>query len=173
MHILTFVWIILWTSPLMSSARIDSRTDIDRHNNLLRAILWEERQFEDIEKRAYDSLETHTHLLPCCPTVKRRIAPRGGLSREGKLLELYRDVNAVQRFYETICHPAVADMPCRFIDPIYRSKCVQNYTYMYAIVKDFNVTEPFRVDYMRVKSGCTCKVEEHSSPAEIIQMSGN
>jgi hypothetical protein len=130
------------------------------------------RQFEDIEKRAYDSLETHTHLSPCCPTVKRRFAPLGGLSREGKLLELYRDVNAVQRFYETICHPSVADMPCRFIDQsVWRSKCVQNYTYMYAIVKDFNVTEPYRVDYMRVKSGCTCKVEE--STTDIIHVSRN
>jgi hypothetical protein len=52
---------------------------------------------------------------------------------------------------------------------VWRSKCVQNYTYMYAIVKDFNVTEPYRVDYMRVKSGCTCKVEESTTDKIVVQ----
>ena len=96
----------------------------------------------------------------CCPSITQGIAPLGGISREGALLQLFRDSSTIQKFYETTCAPGVQGLPCRYIDPVYRhrSRCEQKYTYMYAIVKDFNVTQPYRIDYMKVKSACTCTV---------------
>ena len=107
-------------------------------------------------------------MADCCPTETRRIAPRGGLSREGRLLQLYYDSRTIQRFYETICLPDIVNRPCNFIDESIRprSKCVQEYTYMYAIAKDYNTTQPYRVDYMRMKSGCSCKIEEEITVIE-------
>lgn len=95
----------------------------------------------------------------CCPTVTRAIAPLGGISKEGGLLQLFRDPHTIQKFYETSCAPNVENQPCNFIDPTqWSSKCRQKYTFTYAIVKDFNLTEPYRIDYMRIKSGCSCSI---------------
>lgn len=118
------------------------------------------RRFEAIGKRSHDSL-MQDDQYECCPTVTRRIAPLGGLSREGKLLQLYRDYRTVQRFYETSCKQNILNRPCNYIEPslLPMSSCIQKYTYMYAIVRDYNVTQPYRVDYIRVKSGCSCRVE--------------
>lgn len=96
----------------------------------------------------------------CCPSVTQGIAPLGGLSRDGALLQLYRDHNTIQKFYETKCAHGVRGQPCNFIDQSqFISRCEQKYSYTYAIVKDFNVTEPYRIDYMKVKSGCSCSVK--------------
>lgn len=97
----------------------------------------------------------------CCPSVTRPIAPLGGISKDGRLLQLFRDTHTIQKFYETECAPQVRDRPCAFIDENkWVSSCTQKYTYTYAIVKDFNVTEPYRIDYMMIKSGCSCTVME-------------
>lgn len=89
----------------------------------------------------------------------QRTAPLGGLSRDGTLLQLYRDSRTVQRLYETACLPSVLNRPCRFVNQsLFNSVCVQKYTYMYAIVKDYNITQPYRVDYIRVKSACSCQI---------------
>lgn len=126
------------------------------------------RRFEDIEKRD-DSSSAQENTFECCPTITRRIAPLGGLSRENKLLQLYRDSRTVQRFYDKSCSPFILNRSCRYIDSAFISRCSQDYTYMYAIVKDFNVTQPYRVDYMRVRSGCSCKVEMEQ-PTEVIEI---
>ncbi|XP_052791721.1 uncharacterized protein LOC128225863 [Mya arenaria] len=96
----------------------------------------------------------------CCPTVTRAIAPLGGLSKDGQLLQLFRDRHTIQKFYETTCAPDIRNHRCNFIDHSkWISKCQQTFTYTYAIVKNFNVTEPYRIDYMRMKSGCSCTIE--------------
>ena len=65
----------------------------------------------------------------------------------------------MQKFYETECSTNVRDQACAFIDSTkWVSACVQQYSYTYAIVKDFNVTEPYRIDYMVIKSGCSCTI---------------
>lgn len=95
----------------------------------------------------------------CCPSVTRAIAPLGGISKDGRLLQLFRDSQTVQKFYETECAPTVRDQACAFVDSSqWVSACVQKYSYTYAIVKDFNATEPYRIDYMMIKSGCSCSV---------------
>lgn len=102
----------------------------------------------------------------CCPSITRPTAPLGAISKDGRLLQLFRDANTVQKFYETECAPNVRDRACAFIDDSqWVSACRQKYTYTYAIVKDFNVTEPYRIDYMRIKSGCTCSI---SGPAKSL-----
>lgn len=95
----------------------------------------------------------------CCPSITHGIAPLGGLSRDGALLQLFRDSSTIQKFYETTCARGVKGRPCNFINESeWISRCEQKYTYTYAIVKDFNVTEPYRIDYMKIKSGCSCTI---------------
>ena len=108
----------------------------------------------------YKTVSVPVHL-ECCPSETRRITPRGGLSREGKLLELYRDKHTVQNLYQTVCHASVVNRPCQLIDNRFRpySKCVQKYSYVYAFVKDLNTTQHFRLDYVKVRSGCACEVD--------------
>ncbi|KAL5005112.1 hypothetical protein ScPMuIL_018568 [Solemya velum] len=125
---------------------------------ILESILWEEREYDDVSKRDY-SLESTDDYEECCPVRMQRTAPLGGLSRDGTLLQLYRDSRTVQRLYETACLPSVLNRPCRFVNQsLFNSVCVQKYTYMYAIVKDYNITQPYRVDYIRVKSACSCQI---------------
>lgn len=106
--------------------------------------------------------------LECCPSVTRAIAPLGGLSRDGALLQLFRDSNTIQKFYETTCARGVKGRPCNFINQSeWISRCEQKHTYTYAIVKDFNVTEPYRIDYMKINSGCSCSIKGPARPPVI------
>ncbi|XP_041361402.1 uncharacterized protein LOC121377465 [Gigantopelta aegis] len=166
MHMLTFVWILLAMLSLITNGRYDSRSGRSRID-LLKAILLEQRKYDRMSKRGrfypratfrYKSPWKST--LECCPSVKENIQPLGGLSRNGTLLELYRDPGTVQRFFQTKCLPGVARQPCNFIAPEYNvlSRCTQKYTYTYAIVKDYNVSQPYRMDYIRLKTGCTCEL---------------
>ena len=108
-----------------------------------------------------------TESFECCPSITRGIAPLGGLSRDGSLLQLFRDSNTIQKFYETTCAPGVHNNSCKFIDAAFSSRCVQQFTYTYAIVKDFNVTQPFRFDLMKIKSGCSCTVDVRMPEEEV------
>ena len=124
--------------------------------------------------RPYSRGNTDNTQRECCPSTTQGIAPLGGISREGTLLQLFRDSNTIQKFYETTCASHVIGQPCDFIDPmVWHSRCEQKYTYMYAIVKDFNVTQPYRIDYMKVKSACSCtvtgRVVNQNNIDEIVQ----
>ena len=130
------------------------------------------------QKRSHHSRHsTHSTHFPrvfqdfpteCCPSIKRTIAPLGGLSREGTLLQLYRTEETVQKFYETTCAHNVENRPCHFIDQTeWRSVCEQKTSYTYAIVKDFNVTEDHRIDYMKINSGCSCKIIGPARPPTV------
>ena len=133
-------------------------------------LLFSNRKYDRMSKRVHSSpratlpykypMKSVPYTLECCPSVKENIQPYGGLSRHGTLLELYRDSGTVQRFFQTKCLPGVARRPCNFIAPEYSvlSRCTQKYTYTYAIVKDYNVTQPYRMDYIRLKTGCTCEI---------------
>lgn len=76
--------------------------------------------------------------VECCPTVEYHISPDGGSRRNNMYVELYRDNTTNQSFLEVSCHPDYVDKPCRFID--YKlapqSKCVQQYSFSYALIKD-------------------------------------
>ncbi|KAL8575450.1 hypothetical protein ACOMHN_000066 [Nucella lapillus] len=112
--------------------------------------------------KRYDSRMAPEPLrFECCPSVSSRIRPLGGLSREGKLLQLFRSDRVVQQLYETRCRPDVVNKPCQMVDPLIKrfSHCVQKYSYVYAFVKDFNMTQDYRLDYVRVRSGCACEVD--------------
>ncbi|XP_048736725.1 uncharacterized protein LOC125651917 [Ostrea edulis] len=168
MRFITSIWITMWTISIMIKAQTEEESNpAHMQSNLLRAILWEEREFEEIGKRAYHTLPRHRGLADCCPIVSQKISPIGGLSREGRLLKLYRDRRTVQRFYQTSCAAGVLNRPCRYVDSTWRSKCVQSYTYVYAIVRDYNTTQPYRMDYIRLKSGCMCKIDDQPSIVDI------
>ncbi|CAL1548269.1 unnamed protein product, partial [Lymnaea stagnalis] len=99
--------------------------------------------------------------MECCPSETHYIAPRAGISRGGWLLEIYRDERTLQKFYQTACKDDVRDQPCHYIKHEYQpaSRCVQRFSYVYAFVRFFNVSENFRLDYIRVKSSCSCELD--------------
>lgn len=113
----------------------------------------------------------------CCPSVIEMIEPTGGKNQEGLYVELYSDDKNKQRFYEMSCHQDILNKPCRFIDKRLHeySRCEQKYSYTYALVKDNkngqrkNFPFPERgdsnwtLDYIRVRSGCSCVVVSPSS----------
>lgn len=111
-----------------------------------------------MSKREEPSMNLH---VECCPSVTRRVQPSGGISRDGTLLELYRDRSTVQRLFQTTCRPGVLDRPCSLLEPSIQpfSRCVQKYSYVYAFVRDVNVTGHYRMDYVKVRSGCSCEVD--------------
>ncbi|XP_003739674.1 uncharacterized protein LOC100907016 [Galendromus occidentalis] len=96
----------------------------------------------------------------CCPSVTELIHPLAGVSRNGMILEIYRGENKTQKFYQTSCRREVKDRPCRFVRLKYESasRCEQEYSYTYAIVRDVNTESQWRMDHIRVRSGCKCKV---------------
>lgn len=118
------------------------------------------RNFQHTSKRTGETGEVVSRI-ECCPAETHFIQLRGGISREGQIVELYRNYRTVQKFYETSCRPDVKDRPCRFLDKSIQnlSRCVQKYSYVYAFVKDYNVSGSYRLDYIRMKTGCSCEVE--------------
>ncbi|OQR75463.1 hypothetical protein BIW11_08402 [Tropilaelaps mercedesae] len=96
----------------------------------------------------------------CCPAVTELIHPLAGVSRSGLILEIYRGENKTQKFYQTSCRRDVKDKPCRFVRSKYElsSRCTQEYSYTYAIVRDLKSNGQWRMDHIRVRSGCACKV---------------
>lgn len=100
----------------------------------------------------------------CCPTTTDVVQPRGGVNMEGHLVKLFRPNDMEQRIYEHSCRPEVIDQPCRFVDELVRpmSRCVQQYTYTYALVENRDHTGTgleWRMDYIRTRSGCACSIQ--------------
>lgn len=106
----------------------------------------------------------------CCPSVTEAIQPLGGVSITGRILELYREPNATQRFYQTSCREQVKGRPCRYVRTKYeaQSRCVQTYSYMYALVREFQSDGPWRLDYIRYRSGCSCQVHRPRYPLNLL-----
>ncbi|KAF7996342.1 hypothetical protein HCN44_001974 [Aphidius gifuensis] len=111
----------------------------------------------------------------CCRTVEYHISPAGGSNRSNMYVELYRDSTTNQSFYEVSCHPDYVDKPCRFIDRKLapQSKCVQQYSFSYALIKDPDEHKhrhkahhsedtgprtPWILDHIRIRSGCACQL---------------
>lgn len=108
----------------------------------------------------------------CCPSKHEVVEPLGGISKSGKILHLYRDLNSTQRFHQTTCKTHYRNKPCRFLSHRMRrrSSCIQQYSYTYALVADMESTtaesksaKSWRMDYIRIKSGCSCVVKKNSS----------
>lgn len=76
--------------------------------------------------------------VDCCPTIEEMVEPVGGRNRQDMYVELYRDGENAQRFFEYSCRPDVLDKPCRFVDRKLsnQSRCVQKFSYTYAIVEN-------------------------------------
>ncbi|XP_046819598.1 uncharacterized protein LOC124424495 [Vespa crabro] len=124
--------------------------------------------------------------VDCCPTIEEMVEPVGGRNRQDMYVELYRDGENAQRFFEYSCRPDVLDKPCRFVDRKLsnQSRCVQKFSYTYAIVENPGTkggSEEHRrhhhrehrfptfpgntvsgstwtLDYIRVRSGCSCEI---------------
>ncbi|KAG5863911.1 hypothetical protein JTB14_006932 [Gonioctena quinquepunctata] len=113
--------------------------------------------------------------VDCCPMLEEMVEPRGGSNQDGIYVELYRDENYRQRFYELSCDVDVVDRPCKFIQKKlhHMSRCVQKYSFTYALVKDTpshrtknyplfpahgSSGATYTLDYIKVRSGCSCEV---------------
>lgn len=169
MPIEEFIWVLLGFMVYMIGAIVQAT-----HTSVLQDFLIPvDKRHMYHQKRSHHNAEQEGELeigLPseCCPSVTRAIAPLGGLSKNGALLQLFRDSNTIQKFYETTCAHGVKGRPCKFINQSeWVSRCEQKHTYTYAIVKDFNVTEPYRIDYMKIKSGCSCTITARARPSVI------
>ncbi|KAJ8669118.1 hypothetical protein QAD02_000377 [Eretmocerus hayati] len=77
-------------------------------------------------------------MVDCCPTVEEITEPQGGRNQGGMYVELYRDGDLAQRFFEHSCRDDVLDKPCRFVHPKLhgQSRCVQKFSFTYALVKN-------------------------------------
>lgn len=101
--------------------------------------------------------------LECCPTLTEYAGRTTAINVQGLVLELYTVNNITQTFYETLCHPAIKNRPCQFIDPriAYASRCTQQYSYVQAIGRTFgHIHEQYRMEHIRVASGCKCQVKK-------------
>ncbi|XP_039758285.1 uncharacterized protein LOC120632529 isoform X2 [Pararge aegeria] len=115
--------------------------------------------------------------VECCPSIPEMVAKKGGRTPTGLYVELYEDGENKQRLYELSCAPGVVDKPCRFVDArLYnQSKCVQKYSYSYALVRYSSATEMplghrpeghfsvpgsggWSMDYVIVRAGCECQI---------------
>ncbi|XP_066905692.1 uncharacterized protein [Halyomorpha halys] len=116
--------------------------------------------------------------VDCCPSTLDVVEPKGGINQEGYYVVLYSKDENRQRFYELSCREGVEGKPCRFMDRKLhnQSRCVQKYSYTYAIVKEPLAEEMkphhrlnhftsfsakgsnWMLDYIRVRSGCSCEV---------------
>lgn len=88
--------------------------------------------------------------VDCCPTIEEMVEPQGGRNRQDMYVELYRDGENAQRFFEYSCRPDVLDKPCRFIDRKLQaqSRCVQKFSYTYAIIQ--NLVSSLFVRYLTI-----------------------
>lgn len=118
-------------------------------------------------------------LVPvdCCPSVLEMTAPDGGVNTEGNYVKLYNEGDKRQHFYEISCKSEILDQPCRFMERRFhnRSRCVQKYSFSYAVVIQPPNTEPvkkqisplfnnqsksdkYMLDYIQIRSGCSCEI---------------
>lgn len=105
--------------------------------------------------------------LDCCPTVTELSGLLTGINPHGIVLELFHTHNFTQSFYETLCDPRIKDAHCQYVDERWRaqSRCVQQFTYVYAIGRTFGAWhERFRMDYVRIATGCKCQL--HPLPGQ-------
>ena len=108
----------------------------------------------------------YSDMIPieCCPTKTDWISPRGGVSRDGRILEVFHDSNTsmIQTFQQVSCSPGYRGRECLFTHPKAkkRSMCVQKYSFTYAIVREYGADDsiPWRLDQIRIRSGCSCHI---------------
>ena len=105
--------------------------------------------------------KSHSNGLECCPTVVEMVQPSGGTNMEGHVVELYRHGDLDQRIYEHSCRPDVLNQPCRFVEKLLRplSRCVQQFSFTYAVVADHPSGNQWRLDYIRIRNGCACEIQ--------------
>ncbi|ELT90905.1 hypothetical protein CAPTEDRAFT_203847 [Capitella teleta] len=154
---------LVWCCCPTSSA--NDRNDL-MQSKLLEMIQMNNRLLFERQVRSNNDLRDH-HLftsdphLDCCPTVTELVHRKIGVSPQGLVLDLFHGENFTQTFYERACHPEIKDRPCQFLDPKFEpaSRCVQQFSYVYAMARTYgNWFEGFRIDYVRVATGCKCQV---------------
>ncbi|GAB6018979.1 hypothetical protein CHUAL_000618 [Chamberlinius hualienensis] len=118
-----------------------------------------------------------SQVFECCPSETRMVEMVYGVSRNNTLLEIYNNASKPQRFYEVVCAPNVINRTCKFVEAALQpnSRCVERFTYTYALVRDFPITNndpsfvhradssEWRLDYIRIRSGCFCEINKSTN----------
>jgi len=114
-----------------------------------------------------------TEEKTCCPSYHAFIEMVTGTDMHGMSRKL---IHHKDRFVQNVpvvkCYPHVKNAPCRLVNDVFRSssKCVQQYSYVFALVEKgegYNIKtnstmlideESAEFNYVRVPSGCNCEV---------------
>lgn len=99
--------------------------------------------------------------VECCPSVMEMTEPIAGTNEKGVYVKLYRDEKNHQRFYEISCAEDVENRTCRFVDKKLhtQSKCVQQYSYSYALLEDTNSRDRQVLDKLFIRLFTTSYLE--------------
>ena len=65
----------------------------------------------------------------------------GGVSKNGRILELYRDENSTQNFHQISCKEKGKRCGRFRSNKLFNYECVQKYSFTYALVREFNAPE--------------------------------
>lgn len=127
----------------------------------------------------------------CCPSTYELTSPTFGRNLRGEMVKLYSSETLHQQFVEISCKEDVINNKCRFMHKIYsnRSRCVQKYSFAYALIAVGNETletpvktnntseysehttpavrtnlysdtaDVYKLDHIQIRSGCSCVIE--------------
>lgn len=126
----------------------------------------------------------------CCPSTYELTSPTFGRNLKGEMVTLYNSDSLRQQFVEISCKEDVLNKKCRFMHKIYanRSRCVQKYSFAYALIVVGNETletpvklnntseysehnetkrtnlytdtaDIYALDHIQIRSGCGCVIE--------------
>lgn len=90
-----------------------------------------------MQKRRRREIKNEGQGVECCPTLEKYTNPERATNILGNEVEIYRDEKIKQAFAEYLCKSDVIDVACKSIDLHLnnRAKCVQQYSYVYSIVR--------------------------------------
>ena len=123
-------------------------------------------------RRVTYSDDQKTKKKTCCPSYKVARPLKAGVDMDGVMHDVVRRNNSlIQDINMVLCYTHVLNAPCRYLNDSVKasSKCVQQYSYTFALVKDAEGFEkdakitvggkPINYTYIRYPSGCSCEVE--------------
>lgn len=134
-----------------SKKKVSSRSKKKISNKRVRSLIKrKEISLTDIDGEEY---------LECCPSKIIVVEKQVGKDRNNHAVE----VNPSQKyFYERVCHDDVKNKECLFaskaINKKLNTRCVQQFSYVQALVRPYRTKLNWRLDYIHVQSGCSCHI---------------
>lgn len=109
---------------------------------------------EDVELHKIDGEE----FMDCCPSKIIVVQLQVGKDRWNHAVEVHPD----QYVYERVCLQGIEEKECVFPARSLRkgvvTRCAQQFSYVLAQVRPYRSSENWKMDYIYVRSGCSCQV---------------